>query len=141
MSEYVIVGELSLDGRLKPIHGVLPMALKALADGKTGIIVPEDNAREAAIAKGLNVFPVKTLGDTVSFLENGNDVEPFTIDVDEVFNRALNYPVDFTDVKGSSLPNRALEVAAAGATTSSWSARRDRARPCSRAASRRSFPT
>ena len=112
--DYVLVGELSLDGRLKPVHGILPIALKALADGKQGMIVPQDNASEAAIAKGLNVYPVSNLGDTVKFLEDGGSVVPFTIDVDEVFNSSLAYPVDFTDVKGQQLTKRALEVAAAG---------------------------
>jgi magnesium chelatase family protein len=64
-SEYVMVGELSLDGQLKPIHGILPIAMRALGEKKKGIIVPADNAREAAIAQGLNVYPMQSLSQTV----------------------------------------------------------------------------
>src|SRR4030043_999898 len=114
LDRYFILGELSLDGQVKPIKGTLPIAVAARDAGLRGILLPRDNSKEAAVVKGIEIFPLDSLSDCVEFLNGSLHIDPVVLNLDEVFKQEMNYPVDFNEVKGQEHVKRCLEVAAAG---------------------------
>ena len=115
LEEYVIMGELSLDGKLRPIKGVLPIAIEARKQGLKGFILPVENAQEAAIVNNIDIIPVETLLDAIEFLEEKKEIVPLVVDTRDIFFNTLNdYDADFEHVQGQENIKRALEIAAAG---------------------------
>ncbi len=111
---FAIVGELALTGETRPIKGVLAMALQAAAENRDGLLVPAANAPEAAVVEGLNVFPIASLAEAVGFLSGQLDIEPQTVNLEEVFRQLSHMEEDFVNVKGQDYAKRALLIAAAG---------------------------
>ena len=115
LADYVIMGELGLDGSIQSIKGALPIAIQARKENFKGLIVPKQNAKEAGMVNNLNVYGVEHIHDVINFFKDENSLQPIVVNVrEEFFNSQYEYEIDFSDVKGQSNIKRALEIAAAG---------------------------
>lgn len=114
LDDVLLIGELALDGRVRPVRGALPIAVAAKRRGLKRLLLPAENAREAAVVSGLDVYPVKDLREVVTLLNSTPPPAAMRIDLEETFSAANQYPIDFREVRGQMSAKRAIEIATAG---------------------------